>query len=80
MTAPAGWISLQLDASGPAWISVLECDGTEAVHVATDAPQATGERRQAVARPQIAGHRPWGRRVARTWTPSLANGVQTSLG
>lgn len=40
MTAPAGWISLQLEASGPTWISVLECEGTAAVHVATDAPQA----------------------------------------
>lgn len=40
MTAPAGWTSLQLDASGPTWISVIACEGTEAVYVATDEPQA----------------------------------------
>ena len=40
MTAPAGWISIELDASGPSWISVLECEGTEAVYVATDEPRA----------------------------------------
>ena len=40
MTAPAGWTSLSLDASGPTWISVLECEGTEAVFLATDEPQA----------------------------------------
>lgn len=40
ITAPAGWISIELDASGPSWISVLECEGTEAVYVATDEPRA----------------------------------------
>jgi hypothetical protein len=40
MTAPAGWTSLQLGASGPTWISVIACEGTDAVYVATDEPQA----------------------------------------
>ncbi len=40
MTAPAGWISFELDASAPTWISVIECEGTEAVFLATDNPHA----------------------------------------
>ena len=40
MTAPAGWISLELDTSGPAWVSLLSCEGLETVHVAADQPQA----------------------------------------
>ncbi len=24
---PPGWITLELDASGPTWISLLECEG-----------------------------------------------------
>ncbi len=40
MTAPAGWISLELDTSGPAWVSLLSCEGLETVHVAADQPHA----------------------------------------
>lgn len=39
LTAPAGWVSLELDASGPTWITLRECDGADAIYVATDDPQ-----------------------------------------
>lgn len=40
MTAPVGWLSLDLETSGPAWISLLSCEGLETVHVAADQPHA----------------------------------------
>jgi hypothetical protein len=40
MTAPPGWIALDLDASGPSYVSVLQCEGAEVVHVATVQPHA----------------------------------------
>lgn len=40
MTAPTGWLSLALETSGPAWISLLSCEGLETVHVAADQPHA----------------------------------------
>ena len=40
MTAPPGWVALDLEASGPSSVSVIQCEGTEAVHVATVEPHA----------------------------------------
>jgi len=40
MMAPAGWLSLDLETSGPAWISLLSCEGLETVHLAADQPHA----------------------------------------
>lgn len=40
MTAPPGWIALDLEASGPSYVSVIQCEGTEAVRVATVEPHA----------------------------------------
>jgi hypothetical protein len=40
MTAPPGWIALDLDASGTSYVSLFQCEGTEAVHVATVQPHA----------------------------------------
>ena len=40
VTVPAGWLSLSLDASGPTWISLLQCDGDEAVYIDAGQPDA----------------------------------------
>lgn len=39
MTAPAGGFAFSLEASGPAWISIIRCDRPELVFLSTDAPQ-----------------------------------------
>lgn len=38
MTVPPGWISLELDSPGPAWITLTECDGNEVVYVDAEHP------------------------------------------
>ena len=40
MVAPAGWISLEFDTSGPAWVSLLSCEGFETIYLSADQPQA----------------------------------------
>lgn len=40
VTLPAGWLSLSLDASGPTWISLLQCDGDEVIYIDADQPDA----------------------------------------
>ena len=40
MTAPAGWISLDLATADPAWISLLSCERSETAYVDADQPHA----------------------------------------
>ena len=40
MTAPAGWFRFGLEASGPAWLTIVRCDRPEALYLWADEPQA----------------------------------------